>query len=97
VAPNPSLAPLVKGPFYAARIIPGSFGTFTGVATDEHARVLDGQDTPVQGLYAVGNDQANVMGGHCPAGGVNLGPAMAFGWIAARHLTEVPAAKGAGA
>ncbi|MFG2591365.1 FAD-dependent oxidoreductase [Streptomyces sp. NPDC048438] len=97
VTPNPSLAPLEKGPFYAVRIVPGSFGTFAGLATDEHARVLDGQDAPVHGLYAVGNDQANVMGGHYPAGGVNLGPAMAFGWIAARHLADVPAERGAAA
>ncbi|MFJ4843176.1 FAD-dependent oxidoreductase [Streptomyces sp. NPDC088746] len=97
VTPNPSLAPLEKGPFYAVRIVPGSFGTFAGLATDEHARVLDGQDAPVRGLYAVGNDQANVMGGHYPAGGVNLGPAMAFGWIAARHLADVRSERGAAA
>ena len=40
-APNPSLAPLEKGPFYAVRIVPGSFGTFAGLATDARARVLD--------------------------------------------------------
>jgi succinate dehydrogenase/fumarate reductase flavoprotein subunit len=95
VEPNPSLAPLEKGPFYAVRIVPGSFGTFAGLATDEHARVLDGQDEPVHGLYAVGNDQSSVMGGHYPAGGINLGPAMAFGWIAARHLADVGAELGA--
>ncbi|WAP60258.1 FAD-dependent oxidoreductase [Streptomyces sp. S465] len=89
VTPNPSLAPLEKGPFYAVRIVPGSFGTFAGLATDEHARVLGDRHEPVHGLYAVGNDQASVMGGHYPAGGINLGPAMTFGWIAARHLAQV--------
>ncbi|WP_151774167.1 FAD-binding protein [Streptomyces abyssomicinicus] len=68
------------------RIVPGSFGTFAGLATDEHARVLGDGDELVLGLYAVGDDQASVMGGHYPAGGINLGPAMTFGWIAARHL-----------
>ncbi len=97
VRPNPSLAPLEKGPFYAVRIVPGSFGTFAGLATDEHARVLDDGDTPVPGLYAVGNDQASVMGGHYPAGGINLGPAMTFGWIAARHLADVGAERGVAA
>ncbi|XKK61188.1 FAD-dependent oxidoreductase [Streptomyces sp. ARC32] len=94
VTPNPSLAPLEKGPFYAVRIVPGSFGTFAGLATDEHARVLDARDEPVPGLYAAGNDQASVMGGHYPAGGINLGPAMTFGWIAARHLADVDAELG---
>jgi succinate dehydrogenase/fumarate reductase flavoprotein subunit len=86
VGPNPSLAPLEKGPFYAVRIVPGSFGTFAGLATDERARVLDGDDHPIPGLYAVGNDQASVMGGHYPAGGINIGPAMAFGYLVGRDL-----------
>jgi succinate dehydrogenase/fumarate reductase flavoprotein subunit len=86
VGPNPSLAPLEKGPFYAVRIVAGSFGTFAGLATDARARVLDAADTPIPGLYAVGNDQASVMGGHYPAGGINIGPAMTFGYIAAHDL-----------
>jgi succinate dehydrogenase/fumarate reductase flavoprotein subunit len=86
VGPNPSLAPLAKGPFYAVRVVPGSFGTFAGLATDARARVLGADDTPIPGLYAVGNDQASVMGGHYPAGGINIGPAMTFGYIAAQDL-----------
>jgi len=31
---------------------------------------------------------ASVMGGHYPAGGINLGPAMAFGDIAGCHAAE---------
>lgn len=86
VGPNPSLAPLEKGPFYAVKILPGSFGTFAGLAADAKARVLDASGKPVRGLYAAGNDQANVMGGHYPAGGINLGPAMTFGYVAGRDL-----------
>jgi len=86
VGPNPSLAPLAKPPFYAVQVLPGSFGTFAGLATDARARVLDKAGMPIAGLYAVGTDQANVMGGHYPAGGINIGPAMTFGFIAARDL-----------
>ena len=39
--PNPSLAPLEKGPFYAIKVLPGSFGTFFGLRADADARVLD--------------------------------------------------------
>jgi len=86
--PNPSLAPLEKPPFYAVRVLPGSFGTFAGLATDAAARVLDASDRPIPGLYAVGADQANVMGGHYPAGGVNIGPALTFGYVAGRDLAR---------
>jgi succinate dehydrogenase/fumarate reductase flavoprotein subunit len=92
VGPNPSLAPIEKGPFYAVRIVPGSFGTFAGLATDARARILDRDDLPVPGLYAVGNDQASVMGGHYPAGGINIGPAMTFGYLAGRDLAGLAAA-----
>ena len=44
---------------------------------------------PIPGLYAAGTDMASVMGGHYPAGGINLGPAMTFGYIAGRHAAGV--------
>ncbi|MCW4464735.1 FAD-dependent oxidoreductase [Glutamicibacter sp. MNS18] len=86
VGPNPSLAPLDKGPFYAVKVVPGSFGTFAGIDVDAKSRVLNEDGRAIKGLYAVGNDQANVMGGHYPAGGINLGPALTFGYVAARDL-----------
>ncbi|AXJ09128.1 FAD-dependent oxidoreductase [Arthrobacter sp. PM3] len=86
--PNPSLRPLGKGPFYAVRIVPGSFGTFAGLAADPRGRVLDEAGKPIAGLYAAGNDQASVMGGHYPAGGINLGPALTFGYLAGRDLAN---------
>jgi succinate dehydrogenase/fumarate reductase flavoprotein subunit len=87
--PNPSLAPIEKGPFYAIKVLPGSFGTFAGLKTDPTSRVLNGDGEPVPGLYAAGSDQANVMGGHYPSGGINIGPAMTFGYIAGRHAAGV--------
>ena len=83
--PNPCVAPIEKAPFYAIKVLPGSFGTFVGLKTDRFARVLRGDDTPIDGLYAAGNDQSSVMGGHYPSGGINLGPAMTFGFVAGRH------------
>jgi hypothetical protein len=41
----------------------------------------------VAGLYAVGNDSASVMGGCYPAGGITLGPAMTFGYLAGLSLS----------
>lgn len=45
----------------------------------------DGSGNPISGLYAVGPDVASIMGGFYPAGGIYLGPAMTFGYIAGRH------------
>ncbi|MET0965218.1 MAG: FAD-dependent oxidoreductase [Nakamurella sp.] len=91
--PNPSLAPLDKGPFYAIRVLPGSFGTFYGLKADAQARVLRADGTVIPGLYAAGSDQANVMGGHYPSGGINIGPAMTFGYIAGMHAASAVASR----
>ena len=84
--PNPNIAPIVTPPYYAVRLVPGDLGTFIGLATDPAARVLDVNERPIPGLYEVGNDQASVMGGTYPGAGITIGPAMTFGYIAARDL-----------
>lgn len=83
--PNPCLAPIEQGPFYAVRIVPGDIGTFVGLCTTPYAQVQDAAGAVIDGLYAVGNDQASVMGGTYPGAGITLGPAMTFGYLAARH------------
>lgn len=89
-APNPNVAPIGPGPFYAVKIVPGSLGTFAGLATDADARVLGPDKAPLPGLYAVGNDMASMMAGRYPAGGITLGPGMTFGYIAAHHAAGIP-------
>ena len=69
--------------------MPGEIGTFAGLATDEYARVLDKSGAPIPGLYAAGNDQASVFGGVYPGPGSTLGPALTFGYVAARHAAGV--------
>ncbi|WP_312979680.1 FAD-dependent oxidoreductase [Corynebacterium sp.] len=88
VGPNPALAPLEKGPFYAVKILPGSFGTFAGISADGRARVLGEDGSPIAGLYTAGNDRASIMGGFYPAGGINLGPALTFGYVAGREMAQ---------
>ena len=87
VGPNPCLAPIAKGPFYAMPIYPGDIGTNGGLLTDDKARVLDAKGKPITGLYAIGNNAASAMGESYPGAGVTIGPAMTFGYIAARHMT----------
>ncbi len=86
IKPNPNVAPLVRAPFYAMRIEVGDIGTFMGLCTDAASRVLDAHGTPIPGLLAVGNDAASIMGGNYPGGGITLGPALTFGYLAGRGL-----------
>lgn len=84
--PNPNLHPLGDPPYYAFRIVLGDLGTSGGLCTDEFARVLRPDDTVVPGLYAVGNTSAAVMGRSYAGAGATIGPAMTFGFVAAKHI-----------
>jgi succinate dehydrogenase/fumarate reductase flavoprotein subunit len=87
--PNPCMAPLERGPFYAVKVLPGSLGTFAGLRVNASAQVLDAAGQPIAGLYAGGNDMNSMMGGRYPSGGITLGPAMTFGFIAAHHAAGI--------
>ncbi len=87
--PNPCLGELSKPPFYAVKIVPGDLGTKGGLRTDERARVLRDDGTPIPGLYAAGNVSAAVMGHSYAGAGATIGPAMTFGFIAALDLAAL--------
>lgn len=88
VTPNPCLAPLENGPYYAIRLVIGDIGTFAGLQTDDRTRVLNTAGQPIKGLYAVGNDAASIMGGNYPGAGITLGPALTFGYVAGMELAQ---------
>jgi succinate dehydrogenase/fumarate reductase flavoprotein subunit len=83
--PNPCVAPIEHGPFHAVAVQPADLGMAAGLRTDENARVLGEDGQAIAGLYACGNDMASVMNGAYPGPGITLGPALVFGWLAARH------------
>ncbi|MGA1694128.1 MAG: FAD-binding protein, partial [Burkholderiaceae bacterium] len=88
VKPNPCLAPIQKGPFYAMRLDGGDIGTKGGLLTNAYAQVINQSGQPIRGLYAIGNCSSSVMGTSYPGAGSTLGPAMTFGMIAADHLSQ---------
>ncbi|MBP6723644.1 MAG: FAD-dependent oxidoreductase [Halioglobus sp.] len=90
--PSKSLGRIDQGPFYAVPILPGDMGTYGGVVTDIHARVLREDGSVIEGLYATGVSTAGVMGRSYPGGGASVGPSMTFGYVAARHAAglEIP-------
>ncbi|HLG82862.1 MAG TPA: FAD-dependent oxidoreductase [Bradyrhizobium sp.] len=93
--PNPCVAPLKDGPFYAIKMVIGDLGTYAGIVTDANARALDADGRVIPGLYAAGNDMASIMGGNYPGAGITLGPALTFGYIAGRHLADSAAERSA--
>jgi 3-oxosteroid 1-dehydrogenase len=94
VKPNPNLGPIDQSPFWATKIYPGDLGTKGGLLTDEHARVLRDDGSPIDGLYAAGNTTATVMGRTYPGPGGTIGPGMVFGYLAALHIAGMPPASG---
>lgn len=89
--PNPCIAPIAQPPFYALPIHPGDIGTKGGLLTNGHAQVVNESGDPIPGLYAVGNCAASVMGSKYPGAGATLGPAMTFGYLAAKHIMSAAA------
>lgn len=90
---NPNVAPLKRGPFYALWFYAGDVGTFAGIRTDGSGRVMRPDGSAIGGLYATGNDMANVFRGHYPGAGSLIGPAMTFGFAAARDIAAQKANK----
>ena len=86
VKPNPNLGPIDRPPFWASQLYPGDLGTKGGLLTDERGRVLREDGSAIAGLYAAGNTTATVMGRTYPGPGGTLGPAVVFGYLAARDL-----------
>jgi succinate dehydrogenase/fumarate reductase flavoprotein subunit len=88
VKPNPSLAPLEKGPFYALTLYSGNGITMYGLDTNKEGQVLKASGEPVPGLYAIGADQNHFLKGRYPSGGLTLGPSMVFGYRAGLHIAK---------
>jgi 3-oxosteroid 1-dehydrogenase len=88
----PALGAVDEPPFYAVAVYPGDVGTFGGVVTDVHARVLGADGAPIPRLYATGVTTASVMGRAYPGAGASIGPAFTWGYVAARHAVGAPPA-----
>ena len=61
-----------------------------GVNVDSHSRVCDGDDKPIEGLYAIGNVQGNFFTDSYPMifSGISHGRGMTFGWLVGKALAS---------
>ena len=86
--PNPCVAPVKQGPFYAVHVLMGDLGTFDGIQTTVHGEALRADGTIIPKLYMVGNDRASIMGGNYPGAGITLGPILTFGYVTANYIAD---------
>lgn len=91
IKPNPNLRPLVKGPFYAVKVVLSDLGTCGGLKTDERARVLREDGGVIAGLYAIGNTAANAFGTTYPGAGATIAQGLVYGYIAAKDAANYAA------
>jgi fumarate reductase flavoprotein subunit len=54
------LRPLVKAPFYCAKVRVGGYGTVGGIKINENCEAVNAEFEPVPGLYAAGADSCNI-------------------------------------
>jgi len=92
--PSPTLGRIDRPPYYAVSVHPGDVGTYGGVVTDEHARVLREDGSVIPGLYATGVSTASVMGRVYPGPGSSVGPSFVWGYVAAGHALEAASDEG---
>ncbi|GAA2041072.1 FAD-dependent oxidoreductase [Yaniella flava] len=89
VEPNPCMAPLETGPYYAVPLHAGALGTSGGLATNHDGQVLDRFQEPIAGLYAAGNVSGGVFRNTYPGGGATLGSGVTRGFAAGSHIVSV--------
>lgn len=58
--PKKYLRPIIKAPYYAARVRPGGYGTVGGIRINDNCEACDREFEPVPGLYAAGADACNI-------------------------------------
>jgi len=81
--PNPNLGPLDHPPYHGLPLEPAAAGS-TRLVTNEFAQVMHLRGRPIPGLYACGSASAHYYGIGYQAG-CELGGAMTFGYLAAKH------------
>jgi succinate dehydrogenase/fumarate reductase flavoprotein subunit len=73
ITPNPCLSPITTGPYYALKVQPIDLASSAGLACNIYGNVLRDDDSPIEGLYACGNDMTSLFRGTYPGPGTTIG------------------------
>lgn len=83
-----NIGPIEKAPYYALPIYAGALGTNGGPRINEKGEVISLRGNVIKGLYAAGNAAMGVLGGAYPGAGGTIGPAMTFGYLAGKAISQ---------
>lgn len=87
-AQYPCLGTIEKPPYYALQVFGSSVGTKGGLMTNANWQVIREDESVIEGLYAVGNCSAAIIGPITIAPSATLGSGMTAGYIAGKHAAE---------
>ena len=76
------------GPFYASNVSAWLLALPYGLRVDQNSQVLDTEDGPIGGLFAIGNAQGDFFANSYPVTlpGTSHGRGMTYGYLVGRAL-----------
>ncbi|MFN8629007.1 MAG: FAD-dependent oxidoreductase [Chloroflexota bacterium] len=90
VGGDKGMPPIGDGPYTALRNGSCNLVTVSGLAVNEELNVVDANDQPIAGLYAVGNASGGFFSGNYPRhiSGLSIGRCLAFGYVAGQNAAK---------
>ena len=84
------MRPCREAPFYGVHVSSWLLCTLDGLCINERFQVLNGDDEPIEGLYAIGNDAGDCFVGNYPEliVGAAVGRTLTFGYLLGDTLAQ---------